>query len=62
MHEVILGSCALNDIVYSIAAVDQVLCDQYNNKVMVTGNAKPESVLKKLKSVKRDTLMWHSHK
>jgi copper chaperone CopZ len=42
--------------------VDQVLCDQYNNKVMVTGNAKPESILKKLKSVKRDTLMWHSHK
>jgi len=42
--------------------VDQVLCDQWNNRVVVTGNAKPESVLKKLRSVKKDTLLWHQHK
>lgn len=42
--------------------VDQVLCDQWNGRVMVTGNAKPESVLKKLRKVKKDTQLWQHHK
>ncbi|KAG0567199.1 hypothetical protein KC19_7G118200 [Ceratodon purpureus] len=42
--------------------VDQVLCDQWNNRVVVVGNAKPESVLKKLRKVKKDTHLWQHHK
>lgn len=42
--------------------VDHVLCDQWNNRVVVVGNAKPESVLKKLRKVKKDTHLWQQHK
>lgn len=42
--------------------IDHVMCDQYNNRVMVVGNAKLEHVLKRLRKVKKETQLWQAYK
>lgn len=39
-----------------------VICDIYEGKVTATATAKPEDVLKKVKTVKKDADMWPQKK
>jgi hypothetical protein len=38
--------------------VDGVICDQWNQKVTVTGNVDPAKVLKRVRQVKKKAQFW----
>jgi hypothetical protein len=42
--------------------VENVLCDQWNRKVIVYGNVKPENVLKRVRKVKKASELWQQGK
>ncbi|XP_024403968.1 uncharacterized protein [Physcomitrium patens] len=42
--------------------VESVLCDQWSRKVIVYGNVKPETVLKKVRRVKKTAELWQQSK
>jgi hypothetical protein len=40
------------------AGVEDVTTDQYNQKVIVTGNVDPSRVLSRVKQVKKHSVFW----
>jgi copper chaperone CopZ len=42
----------------SLEGVDGVICDQWNQKVTVTGNVDPAKVLKRVRQVKKKAQFW----
>lgn len=45
-------------ILVSCEGLEDILCDQWSKKVTVVGNVNPESVLKRVRRVKKDADLW----